>query len=91
MRSTVDGQSAYAPKRCPSSWGTQLSDHPGVPEDFHSYLDRIDDAYRTLAAYIEEQLRDGAAIATDKLLQLDEQLKDREQDLLHYTANRRHQ
>lgn len=68
-----------------------MSDHPGVPEDFHLYLDRIDDAYRTLAAYIEEQLRDGAAIATDKLLQLDEQLKDREQDLLHYTANRRHQ
>ena len=67
-----------------------MSDHPGVPEDFHSYLDRIDDALRERMAYIEEQLRHRAAIATDKLLELDEKLHDREQDLLHYTANRRH-
>ena len=68
-----------------------MSEHPGVPEDLHSYLDRIDEVFRERMAYIEEQLRHHTAIAADKLLELDEKLHDREEDLLHYTANRRHQ
>jgi len=68
-----------------------MSDHPGVPEDFWSYLDRIDEVLRERLAYIEEQLRDRATVAAEKLLEFDEQLHDREQELLHYGAMRRQQ
>ena len=68
-----------------------MGDHPGVDEDFFPYLDRIDEALRERMAYIEEQIRHQATVAAEKLLEFDENLHDREQELLHYGAMRRQQ
>ena len=65
-----------------------MGDHPGVPEDLWSYLDRIDEALRERMAYIEAQLQRGATIAQETLLNYDADLHAREEQLQRYWAIR---
>ena len=61
-----------------------MGDHPGVPEDVWSYLDRIDEVMRDRMAYIEEQIRAGADLAVQSLLDFDVEMHGREQQLQEY-------